>query len=53
MPAPRKNQNARKDEPKSAQIILRVTPKEKEKVAKAAGEKTVAAYIRQKLGLKK
>jgi len=53
MPAPKKNCNARKDDPKSAQIILRVTPKEKAQVVKAAGGLSVAAYIRKKLGLKK
>ena len=52
MPAPKKNQNARKDDPKSAQIILRVTPSEKVQVAKAAKGQTVATYIRKKLGLK-
>ncbi len=53
MPAPKKNENARKDDPRNAQIILRVTPKEKAGVAKAAGGLTVASYIRKKLGLKK
>lgn len=52
MPAPRKNQNARKDEPKTSQIILRVTPAEKKTVECAAGDLTVAKYIRKKLGLK-
>lgn len=49
--APKGSQNAKKENPRTSTIMLRVTPAEKAQVVKdAAGEK-LSAYIRRKLGL--
>lgn len=51
MPAPKGSQNAKKDNPATSHIHLRVTPGEKAQVVRDAGGEKLSTYIRRKLGL--
>jgi len=51
MSAPKDNQFARKEDPKTSVLLLRVTPAEKAGVVKAARGEKLSVWMRRKLGM--
>lgn len=49
--APKGSKNAKKDNPKTSHLHLRLTPEEKAKVVRDAKPEKLSVYVREKLGL--
>lgn len=51
MPAPTGNRNAVKTDPRTSMVFVRVTPREKAGLVRAALPRRLSDYIRERLGL--